>query len=119
MAIAVATSRQALADAYKNLAGTATAWVALHTAEPTTVGQYEITGGSPAYARKQITWTSGTGGVLTAANVTFDVPAGTAVWASLNTASTAGSMIDKQALSPSITTSGQGTITVTVSFSVS
>lgn len=124
MAIDIATTRQALADTYKGLATSGvsnTAWVALHTAKPTTVGQFEITGGSPAYARKQITWTSGTGGTLTAANVTFDVPASTtATHASLCSASTAGAMVDVQVLTPSIGigAGANGTITITATFTL-
>lgn len=119
MAIAVAASRQTLADAYKNLAGAGTAWMSLHTGDPGTTGASEASGGSPAYARKQITWSSGSGGVLTAANVTFDAPAGTYGYVSLSTASSAGTHVDKVALSPAITLSGQGTITVTASFAQS
>jgi len=43
-------------------------------------GTTEVSGGSPAYARKLITWGSASGGVLaTSAEITFDVPAGTTV----------------------------------------
>jgi hypothetical protein len=52
----------------------------------------EVTGGSPAYARKAITWNAAaTGSKDIAAAVTFDVPAGTTVRAvQLWSASTAG-----------------------------
>lgn len=118
--VAVASFRQQLADLYKTFGGSGTAWVSLHTADPTTTGGSEASGGSPAYARKQITWTSGTGGVLTAANVTFD--AGevgqnrTYTHLGLWTAVTGGTYIDKSPLAPNITLNGQGTITVTPSF---
>jgi len=37
----------------------------------------ELSGGSPAYARKPITWTSASGGIIRPnADLTFDVPAG-------------------------------------------
>ncbi len=51
----------------------------------------EVTGGSPAYARKAITWNAAaTGSKDIAAAVTFDVPAGTIVAVQLWSASTAG-----------------------------
>jgi len=60
----------------------AATYVSLHTADPGTTGASEATGGSPAYARKAITWgtpafSSGTETVTSAATITFDVPAGT------------------------------------------
>jgi len=60
----------------------AATYVSLHTADPGTTGASEATGGSPAYARKAITWgtptfSSGTETVSSAATITFDVPAGT------------------------------------------
>ena len=40
--------------------GSATnAWISLHTLDPGTTGTSEATGGSPAYARKQTSWTAG------------------------------------------------------------
>lgn len=65
---------------------------ALHTANPGSSGTNEVTGGSPAYARKAITWAAASAG--TQANgttaLTFDVPAGTTVqflglWGALTT----------------------------------
>ena len=53
-------------------------WISLHTGDPSTTGTNEATGGSPAYARKQTTWTGGTSdGVVAGSAVSFDVPAGT------------------------------------------
>ena len=73
MAIAVATTRQALADAYKTL-GT---WIGTATGNPGTTATpaSESAGGSPGYARKQTTWSSSTGGVINGTSVTVDVPA--------------------------------------------
>lgn len=67
--------------------------VALHTADPggANSASNEVTGGSPAYARKAIAWNAASGGSATAnGNVVLDVPAGTTVsWISLwNTAGT-------------------------------
>jgi hypothetical protein len=40
----------------------------------------ELTGGSPAYARKAVTWTAPSGGLIRPnADLEFDVPAGTTV----------------------------------------
>ena len=48
----------------------------LHTAFPGTTGSNEVTGGTPAYARKTITVNMSSGGVRAlSAGVTFDVPA--------------------------------------------
>ncbi|MEV4155397.1 hypothetical protein AB0J48_20440 [Nocardia salmonicida] len=118
MAIAVATSRQALADAYKLLGGASTAWVSLHTSDPGSTGTAEAAGGSPAYARKQTTWTSGTGGVLTATQVTIDVPAGTYTHAGFWTSSSGGTFFDKVAIT-STTLGSQGQILVTPSYTQS
>ena len=52
----------------------------LHTANPDPSGGSEVTGGSPAYARKSITWSAASGGSMSASNQpVFDVPAGTTV----------------------------------------
>ena len=62
-----------------NLAGIAI-YASLHTANPGTTGTSEVTGGSPAYARKSITWNAAAAGSLdNNANPVFDVPAGTTV----------------------------------------
>jgi hypothetical protein len=52
----------------------------LHTADPGTTGTSEVTGGSPAYARKSVTWSAASGGSKAASNQpVFDVPSGTTV----------------------------------------
>lgn len=52
----------------------------LHTADPGTTGTNEVTGGSPAYARKSLTWAAASGGSVALSNQpTFDVPASTTV----------------------------------------
>jgi hypothetical protein len=65
-------------------------WLGLHTALGN--GGAEVTGGSPAYARKAITWNAAATGTKTiVAAVTFDVPAATTIMAvQLWSASTAG-----------------------------
>lgn len=52
-----------------------------HTAFPGSTGANEVTGGSPAYARKAVTLAAAAGGSRgTSASVTFDVPACTVGW---------------------------------------
>ncbi|MGW4371033.1 phage tail fiber protein [Nocardia takedensis] len=120
MAIAVATTRQALADAYKNIAGANTVYVSVHTADPGTTGANEATGGSPAYARKSSTWTSGTGGVITGSQVTIDLPAGTYTYVGLWKTVSGGSadFIDKVAISAT-TLGAQGQLLITPTFTQS
>lgn len=54
-------------------------WISLHTATPGTTGASEATGGSPAYARQQTTWSADVtdDGVRAGTQVTIDVAAGT------------------------------------------
>lgn len=66
---------------------------ALHTADPggANSASNEVSGGSPAYARKAITWAAASGGSMDeTTSPVFDVPAGTTVaWVSFwNTAGT-------------------------------
>lgn len=62
-----------------HLAGIAV-FASLHTADPGTTGASEVSGGSPAYARKAITWNAAASGSLdNNANPVFDVPAATTV----------------------------------------
>lgn len=60
--------------------------ISLHTADPGDNGANEVTGGSPAYARKTPTWAAvgGTPGERQLnADLDFDVPACTVAWAGL------------------------------------
>ncbi|WP_043648081.1 phage tail fiber protein [Nocardia thailandica] len=118
MAIAVPVTRQALADAYKTRGGAGTVWVSLHTGDPGSTGTAEASGGTPAYARKQSTWTSGSGGALTGSQVVIDVPAGTYTYAGLWDAVSGGNFIDKVAIT-STTLGSQGQILVTPSYTQS
>lgn len=69
--------------------------LAAFTAFPPTIGSNEVNGGSPAYARKAITWSSAAAGAKAiAAAQTFDVPAGTTIRAiGVCSALSAGSVI--------------------------
>jgi len=85
-----ATKNALLDSAVAGSLSAGTPFLSLHTA-PGIAGA-EVTGGSPAYARKAITWNAASTGLKQiAAAQTFDVPAGTTVRAvSLFDASTAG-----------------------------
>jgi hypothetical protein len=71
--------------------------LALFTGFPPTIGSNEVTGGSPAYARKPATWTAtaAAGAIVPATGTpaTFDVPATTVRAVAAVTALTAGSII--------------------------
>lgn len=55
--------------------------VSLHNGDPSTTGANELTGGSPAYARKAVTWGTAASGLRanSTAALDFDIPAGTTV----------------------------------------
>jgi hypothetical protein len=113
MPIAVAATRQSLANQY----GTLGSWVGLATADPGTTAtpSSEATGGSPAYARKQTTWSAGTGGVITGSAVTIDVPAGTYAFILLASAASGANMIDKADITD-VVMSNQGQVVVTPTY---
>lgn len=73
MAIRTLAQRNALATAY----GTAAPNGALFTADPGSSGAAtnEVTGGSPAYARKSLAWGAASASAITG-GATFDVPSG-------------------------------------------
>lgn len=111
MTIQTATQKNSLATAY----GTAATHAALYTTAPGGSAGTEVTGGSPAYARKAITWGSPTNGVMTA-TVTFDVPTGTTVvGAGVHTAITAGTYLDGAAVTSQAFAS-QGTYALTLTY---
>lgn len=77
------TARNVGVDA---IAALGTRW-ALHTGDPgaANTASNEVSGGSPAYARKAVAWNAASGGIATQnGDVVFDVPGGTTVsWVSL------------------------------------
>jgi hypothetical protein len=113
MAIAVGATRQVLADAYKGV-GT---YIGAATGNPGTTATpaNEATGGSPSYARKPTTWSSGTGGVVNGTSVTLDVPAATYAWILLASAVSGATMVDASDTTD-VVMSGQGTLVVTPTF---
>ncbi|MGE3622008.1 MAG: hypothetical protein AB7L84_16255 [Acidimicrobiia bacterium] len=61
--------------------GDALDYGSIHTAFPGPTGANEASGGTPAYARKALTWASPAAGKrLTSTLVQFDLPAGTYQW---------------------------------------
>ena len=117
MAIQTAQGRENLAIAYGNSA----TYASLHTASPGTTGANELstTGGSPAYARKQVSWSPGSVDGTVTATVVFDVPTGiTVAGAGFWTAVTGGTYIDGGTVTSQAFTS-QGAYTLTATFTVS
>lgn len=109
MAILVTTTKNALADAYKALA----AYLALYTTAPSSSAGTEPSGGSPAYARKALSWGSSSGGVVSATAVGVDIPASTTiVGGGFHSAATGGTYIDGGTVT-SQTFSSQGVYTIT------
>jgi hypothetical protein len=112
MAIQTATQKNSLAVEY----GTDATYGALLTAFTAPSTYTEVTGGSPAYARKALTWSAPSNGVITA-SATFDVPACTVVGTAVFDAATAGTYLDGNSVT-SVTFSGQDTVTVTFTFTL-
>ena len=61
--------------------GNAITHISLHSGDPSTTGANELTGGSPAYARKAVTWNAAASGLRTNSGaLVFDVPISTTVY---------------------------------------
>lgn len=117
MPIATNIMKENLADAY----AAAAAYVSLHTADPGTTGTNEVSGGSPAYARKSTSsWgTDTTDDGIRTVTVTFDVPSGvTVTHIGLWTASSGGTFLDKATVASQAFAS-QGTYQVTLTYTQS
>lgn len=84
-------------------------YASLHTADPSTGGTSEVTGGT--YARQGISWNAASNGTATSsADITFNVPGGTTIthlgyWS----ASTSGTFYGSRALDTSQTYATNGT----------
>jgi hypothetical protein len=90
-------------------------YASLHTADPGTTGADEVTGGTPAYARKALTWAASSGGSKGASLVTFDVGAGTTVthfglWSAVS----GGTFLGGSALPAPEVYGSQGTLAVSI-----
>jgi hypothetical protein len=120
MAIRTDAQRKALAAAY----AAAAPYGAIFGSDPGTAGAAtgEITGGSPAYARKAVSWgsaaTSGSTAVVTSASTQFDMPSGsTAAYGGVCASSVAGTAdVRDSAAVTSQPFSSQGTYTVTFTY---
>lgn len=68
-------------DALRNTSfSVTTVYASLHTASPGDTGANEVSGGSPAYARKSVTFSAASAGAIDSSNApAFDVPASTTV----------------------------------------
>lgn len=97
-----------------NAIAAAIGFLSLHTDAVGSGSGNEVTGGSPAYARKAVTWSAASGGsVATSNSPVFDVPAGTTVArVGLQSASTAGTYYGDGEVTDEVF-AGQGTYTVT------
>lgn len=111
MAIDTAQGKENAAVGYT----TAATHASLHTADPAGTGANEVTGGTPAYARLPVTWNAGTvDGVLTSNLLEFDVPASTTLThVGLWTAVTAGTYLDKSAISATFVSQGKYRLVLT------
>lgn len=92
-------------------------WVGLATANPgtSTTPTAEATGGSPAYARKQTTWSAGSTGVQNGTAVTIDVAAATYNYMLTASAATGANMQDNASITP-VVMGAQGQIVVTPTY---
>jgi hypothetical protein len=89
------TAKALMLDAMDESISTGMKYGSLHTAYSTT-GTNEVSGGSPAYARKALTWSAASSGskALAATLPTWDVPAATTVaWVGLWDALTTGTFL--------------------------
>lgn len=93
MPILAAAARNQMLDALDETPAAPSAGVAflsLHTAYSTT-GTNEVTGGSPAYARKAAAWSAASAGSKAlSSSVVFDVPATTVRWVGMQSLVTGG-----------------------------
>jgi hypothetical protein len=114
MAIQTTVQKNSLADKY----AADCPYGAVYTTAPGASAGTEPSGGSPAYARKALTWSAASNGV-TSATATFDIPSGaTIVGIGLHSAVTAGTYRDGASITSQAFAS-QGTLTVTFTYTQS
>lgn len=92
-------------------------WIGLATGAPGTAltPSNEATGGSPAYARKQTTFSAGTTGVQNGTAVTIDVAAATYTYMLVASSSSGNNQQDNATIT-SVVMGAQGQIVVTPSY---
>lgn len=114
--VATNTQKSSLAGKYASDA----VYGALFTSDPGATGAVtgEVTGGSPAYARKAIAWGSPTNGVVSG-TATFDIPAGTTLtFGGICSGATGANLLDKVAIT-SQTFNSQGQYVATYQYTQS
>jgi hypothetical protein len=92
-------------------------WVGLATGNPgtTSTPSNEASGGSPAYARIQTTWSAGTTGVQNGTAVTINVAAATYSYVLIASASSGNNMQDNNTIT-NVVMGAQGQIVVTPTY---
>jgi len=109
MALDQAQTKEDLAVAFSNIGN----WIGVFS------GATEATGGTPAYARKQTTWTAGAvDGVVTGSEVEIDLPAGTWDGIGIFAANSGGRLVAKIGMA-SMTYTAQGKLRVTPTYTQS
>jgi len=106
-------ARISTTEANQALSTTGWSYISLHTADPSTTGASEVTGGS--YARVAVTWNSPSSGSVTQSNaLSINLPASTtASYFGVWSASTSGTYYIGGALSPAISTgTSAGVVTI-------
>lgn len=111
------TNPQLREDLALFIGNTKGSWISFHTADPSTNGVSEASGGG--YARKQTAWTGGAiDGTITGSQVTIDVPAGTWAWCGIWSAQTGGTWVEKFSVNPTtLSAAGQIIVTPTITMS--
>lgn len=110
-----ATSRTAMAAYF----ATQAPWAALYSTAGGATAGTELTGGSPAYARKAGTWGTAASSAVTSSPPAFDVASGSTVaGAGYHSASTAGTYWEGGSVT-SQAFSSQGTYTLTGTYTQS
>ena len=109
-------ARISTTEANQALSTSGWGYVSLHTADPSTTGANEVSGGT--YARVAVTWNAASGGSVTNATaLSLNLPASTTaayfgVWSALSS----GTYYIGGALTPSVTTGGTaGVVTIATS----
>lgn len=111
MAIKTEDLRNTLATTYAGAAS----YGAVYTTSPGISAGTEPSGGTPAYARKALSWSAASGSKVTA-TATFDIPEGaTIVGIGVHTASSGGDYLDGATVT-SQAFATQGTLTVTFTY---
>lgn len=117
MPIRNASTRNVMATAY----GADNPYGALFTADPGTADAAtgEVTGGSPAYARKALNWGTAASSAIVSAATPFDVPSGTTITYFGVASATTGATVGDSVAVTSQAFASQGTYTVTATYTQS